>query len=189
MNRTEFINELNEKLVTLSSNDREEAISYYSEIIDDAVEEGKSEKKAIKELGDINDIIKRIIESQETNKSSHNDIFTKRLLFILASPFIFSGIALLISMFLVAYSVILSLYCIVFSTGLITIAYLINFFLVVFTFPAFGIFSIGLSVLSFGMTILIVLGTNKLLYHLNDLSKKSWQGLKIWLRGGFGNEK
>ena len=62
MNKLEFISKLRAKLSGLPKKDVEERLSFYSEIIDDKIEEGKTEEEAVKELGTIESISEQIIK-------------------------------------------------------------------------------------------------------------------------------
>ena len=50
MNKEEFLNSLRKRLKGLPNNEIEERISFYSEMIDDRVEEGMSEEEAILQM-------------------------------------------------------------------------------------------------------------------------------------------
>ncbi|SEG05405.1 Protein of unknown function [Eubacterium ruminantium] len=66
MNKQEFLEELYSKLHELSEEDKKKSIDYYSEIIDDRVEEGMSEEAAVDSLGYIGDIALQILIDNET---------------------------------------------------------------------------------------------------------------------------
>lgn len=63
MTKKEFINELSVKLGALSETDRNEYLDYFSELIDDKLETGITEEKAIKDLGKITEIAENIIKN------------------------------------------------------------------------------------------------------------------------------
>ena len=52
MSKTEFMNDLSMKLDKLTDEDREEYMSFFSELIDDKIEEGLEETSAVESLGD-----------------------------------------------------------------------------------------------------------------------------------------
>ncbi len=58
MNREEFINELNERLN--NNPDKDDIISYYSELISDKIDSGYSESEAVESLGSIDLILENI---------------------------------------------------------------------------------------------------------------------------------
>ncbi len=68
MNKQEFLEELRKGLCGLPSDDIEERISFYNEMIDDRIEEGLTEEEAIKELGDTDEIISQILDDTPLTK-------------------------------------------------------------------------------------------------------------------------
>lgn len=61
MTKNEFIAELSGRLSSFPRNEAEKSISYFSEIIDDKLDDGSSEEQAIESLGDMDDIVKNIM--------------------------------------------------------------------------------------------------------------------------------
>ena len=47
MNKKDFLDALNRRLATLSAQEREKSLLYFSEMIDDRIEEGMSEEEAV----------------------------------------------------------------------------------------------------------------------------------------------
>ena len=85
MNKNEFLELLNKKLNTLSKKEKKERVSFYSEMIDDYIEEGLSEEDAINKIGDINEIVKSInIEVNTENKKKYK--VWELVLLIIGSP-------------------------------------------------------------------------------------------------------
>ena len=60
MNKQEFLMRLSKGLSGLPKDDVEERLSFYSEMIDDRIEEGLSEDAAVSEIGDVDKIISQI---------------------------------------------------------------------------------------------------------------------------------
>ena len=56
-----FIHQLKKKLANLPEKERKKSLAFYSEMIDDAMEDGMSEAEAVKSLGDVNDIARDIL--------------------------------------------------------------------------------------------------------------------------------
>ena len=56
MNKQEFLSLLKQKLSKLPKQEIKERITFYSEMIDDRVEEGLSEEEAVLEIGNIDEI-------------------------------------------------------------------------------------------------------------------------------------
>lgn len=69
MNKEKFLNKIDENLKTIPIIERMKIIQYFNEIIDDHIEDGLTEEQAILSLGDINDIVYGIIESEELKRN------------------------------------------------------------------------------------------------------------------------
>ena len=57
MTKKEFLSSLRSKLQGLPPSDIDERISFYSEMIDDRMDEGKSEEEAVNEIGSVDDVV------------------------------------------------------------------------------------------------------------------------------------
>ena len=57
MTKQQFLSELRSKLQGLPPADIDERVSFYGEMIDDRIDEGKSEEDAIREIGSVDDIV------------------------------------------------------------------------------------------------------------------------------------
>ncbi len=68
MTKNEFTTQLNKLLGGLPQEDIERSITFYSEMIDDSVEDGMNEEEAVEALGDIEDIVINI-KSENTGKT------------------------------------------------------------------------------------------------------------------------
>lgn len=62
MNREEFLQQLKNRLSQLPSEEIEERLDYYNEIIDDMLEDGISEEETIESFGDIGEIAQKIMQ-------------------------------------------------------------------------------------------------------------------------------
>ena len=62
MNKKEFLKELEQRLQGLPKSDIDERLAFYSEMIDDRVEEGKTEDEAIEDIGGIELVVKQIAD-------------------------------------------------------------------------------------------------------------------------------
>lgn len=65
VNKGEFLHELRLKLSALPAEDVDRTVNYYSEIIDDMTEDGKTEEEAIAELESVDEIAQRIISETQ----------------------------------------------------------------------------------------------------------------------------
>ncbi len=123
MNKQEFLMNLHKGLSGLPKDDIEERLNFYSEIIDDKVEEGASEEDAVAGIGDINEIISQIIADIPITKLVKEKITPKKklkafeiVLLILGSPIWFSllvaAFAVILSLYVCLWSLIISLWAI-----------------------------------------------------------------------------
>ncbi len=115
MTKAEFMIQLRKNLSGLPKRDIEDRLNFYSEMIDDRVEEGKTEVEAVLEIGSVEEVSSQIIAEIPFMKIAKERIKSKRrlkaweiVLLVLASPI---WVALLIA----AFSVILSLYAVLWS--------------------------------------------------------------------------
>ncbi len=141
-----FIHQLKKKLANLPEKERKKSLAFYSEMIDDAMEDGMSEAEAVKSLGDVNDIARDILseapfssivkgETQKLkNKCKNSPAFT--VLLIVGSPVwlplllaavicvcavAFSAIAVFASLFISAIAIVVA--------GIVWVGYSVYFFL------------------------------------------------------------
>lgn len=119
MTKNEFIHELNELLYVLPQSEKKRSIDYYSEMIDDRIEDGESEDEATAKIGNPKAIAADIISNiplYDTIKTEINNMRKKNTLLIflavMASPI---WLSLLIVLFAAALSVYISLWSIALS--------------------------------------------------------------------------
>ena len=61
MNKQEFLEQLRSRLSGVPAGDVDERLDFYSEMIDDSIEEGLSEEEAVSQVGTVNDVARQII--------------------------------------------------------------------------------------------------------------------------------
>ncbi len=115
MNKSQFLTELKENLCGLPDNDIQSSLDYYSEIIDDHIEDGFTEEEAIKEIGDLQEISKSILSSTPIIKLVKQRIIAKRQMSILETVLLILGSPIWLSLLVVAFAAILSAYIAVWS--------------------------------------------------------------------------
>ena len=93
MNKEEFIAELKDGLSGLPQNDIDERVLFYTEMIDDRMEEGMSEEEAISGIGSVEEIVSQIISEVPLTKIVKKRITPDRalrtweiVLIVLGSP-------------------------------------------------------------------------------------------------------
>lgn len=77
MNKRQFINELEKRLKVLSDTERNDIINEYSDIIYEKTRNGISEEQAVKEFGNIDSLVKEILESYKINPN-YDERFGKK---------------------------------------------------------------------------------------------------------------
>lgn len=119
MKKQEFLDALRDKISGLPKEDIEERINFYSEMIDDRIEDGKKEENAIKELGAVDKIATQIIAETPFDKIVKNKVKSVGkpstltvVLLALGSPI---WLSLLISAFAVVLSIYVSIWAVVVS--------------------------------------------------------------------------
>ena len=62
MTKSEFFWQLMDKLSGLPDEELQDCLTYYTEMIDDHMENGLSEEEAVTAIGDVDDIVSKILE-------------------------------------------------------------------------------------------------------------------------------
>ena len=93
MTREVFLNSLREKLKGLSPEDIEDRISFYYEMIDDMMDEGKTEEQAVADIGTTDEAVRTIASQTKMSTLVKEKMRTRRsltgwelLLIVLAFP-------------------------------------------------------------------------------------------------------
>lgn len=115
MNKQEFIANLQAKLCGLPKQEVEERLNFYSEIIDDRMEDGLSEEEVVLELGSLDVIAEQIIADIPLTKIAKERIKPKRCLKAWEIILLALGSPIWISLAIATFAVILSLYAALWS--------------------------------------------------------------------------
>ena len=108
MNKQEFISRLRGGLKTLPKNEIDERITFYSEMIDDRIEEGFSEADAVASIGNVDTIISQIISEAAPVKKEKTA--SKRKMKTWEIALIALGFPVWFSLLAAAFAVVISLY-------------------------------------------------------------------------------
>lgn len=136
MNKEIFIKELKKGLKRLPREEKRKQLSYYSELIDDMIEDGMSEAEAVARLGDVKDICDNILKeysiqssSDKTNKPSTGWKVVTIILLVLGSPV---WISILIAIFAVVFAiyvcfwaVVITLFAVAFALAVSSLAMIV----------------------------------------------------------------
>ena len=170
MRKQDFIKELRLNLSFLPKEEIEDRISFYSELIDDKIEEGVKEEDAIKSIGSIDEIINQIIDEMPLSKIAKDKIKPKRklsgleiVLIIVGSPIwlsiLLSLIAVLFSLYIIGWSIVISIWAILISLIAVLVAGIVLTIISLFS----NIYIVALSYL--GAT-LVILGLTILMHYV-----------------------
>lgn len=128
MNKQDFLTILRKGLSGLPKDEIEERLSFYSEIIDDRMEEGLSEEDSIRDLGTTDEIISQIVSDIPLSKIVKEKIKPKKklktwetILLILGSPIwaslLIAATAVIFSLYVASWALIISLWAVFVSFG------------------------------------------------------------------------
>ena len=123
MTKVEFLAQLRKRLSSLPRKDRKERLNFYSEIIDDRMEEGLTEREAVENIGDPEQIAAEIrSELNERPKKEKRPLGAgAKVLIALGSPIwlslLIAAAAVVLSVFVCLFSVWLSLYAVLAALG------------------------------------------------------------------------
>lgn len=119
MNKTDFLHSLTDRLSLLPCEEISDRLDYYSEMIDDRMEDGLTEEEAVAELGTVDDIAAQILSDIPLATLVKGKVKSKRrmtaweiILLVLGSPI---WLSLLIAAFAVVLSLYISLWAVVIS--------------------------------------------------------------------------
>lgn len=168
MSKQEFLGQLRKALSGLPQRDVEERLIFYSEMIEDRMEEGLSEEDAVLAVGAVDEIVAQIVTDTPFAKIAKESIRPKRrlgsgelVLLILGSPVWLSlciaAFAVVLSLYISLWSVILSLWAVFASLALCAVVGVLACIvlgvyghgLAVVAALAAGIVCVGLSLLMF----------------------------------------
>ena len=119
MNKRQFLNKLRGKLNGLSEESINEHIAFFSEMIDDRIEEGVLEDEAVLSVGSVEKIVEQVVADTPFAKIAKQRIKPKRqikvweiILLALGSPI---WLSLIIALIAVIFSVYVSLWSVIIS--------------------------------------------------------------------------
>lgn len=115
MNKEEFLRELEAQLAVLPKSITEESLAFYSEMIDDRIEEGAGEEEAISEIGPVDQIVARIIEDTPVTKLVKEKVKSKGKMKAWEIVFLALGSPIWISLLIALFAIVLSVYIVLWS--------------------------------------------------------------------------
>ena len=168
MTKSIFLITLREKLAGLPKEDVDERISFYEEMINDRMDEGKSEEEAVADIGSVDEVIYEIAQDTPLVKLVKEKIKPKRklktweiILLIVCFPIWFPLAITALILCLVAYLLIwifvIVAYALELALSVSSVTSLIVFFILLFTGEP-NIAYLGLAIMCGGGAVLLVFG-------------------------------
>jgi len=115
MRKEEFLAQLRDGLAGLPQKDIDERVAFYSEMIDDRMEDGVSETEAVSGIGAASEIVSQIITETPLTKIAKQRRKAKRQMKVWEIVLLILGSPVWLSLLIAAFAVALSLYAVLWS--------------------------------------------------------------------------
>lgn len=190
MNKTEFLFELAEKLSPLPFEEIEDSRNYYSEMIDDRMEDGLSEAEAVAAVGDPAEIAAQILAEVPLGKLVKAKLKSRRtlraweiVLLALGSPvwipLLAAALVIILAVYIVIWSIVVSLYAADLALAVSAVACVVAAvpFVTGASIGAFA-FTLGAGLVLAGLAVFLFLGCNLVAKGVLRLGKMVLRGIK-----------
>lgn len=185
-----FLSELKKGLEGFAEEDIQKFVDFYAEMIDDRIEEGKTEEEAVADLGDVNEIIEQIqmemplpklvrAKMKPKHRLSAWEIVLIALGFPIWGSLAISAVAVVFSLFVSLWTVLISLYTVPVSLAASALGCL--FSVVVFAVQGFfaqALFVLGAVLFLIGVAIVTFLACNLTARGCAWCTKMMFRGIK-----------
>lgn len=175
MNKEEFLAKVRAGISSLPQAEIEKSLDYYSEMIDDCIEDGMSEEDAVSSIGTVEETVSQIFSEMPLQtlvgarvKPTHSLRAWEVVLIVLGSPVWLSlaiaAMAVFASFYIAIWSILFAFYCADFAFavgGIAAVAGGIASASVALNIPS-GLFLIGAGMLLIGASVLLFFALNKL---------------------------
>ena len=115
MTKREFLDELKKGLLGIPEEDITRSIEFYSEMIDDRIEDGKTEEEAVVEIGTVKEVVSQILSEIPISKLIKEKVKKRRKLGAFEIVLLVLGSPIWISLLAAAFAVILAVYVVIWS--------------------------------------------------------------------------
>ncbi len=190
MLKQEFLAQLRTGLSGLPQDDIEERLDFYSEMIDDRMEEGLSEEEAVSEIGPVDEVIAQIVAETPLARIVKERLRPKRkikaweiVLLVLGSPvwvpLLIAACAVVLSVYIVVWAVIVCLWAADLTLAVSAVGGVIYGAVLIFRGSFLpGIAMIGAGLACAGLAVFWFFGCMKATRGLLLLTKKIVLGIK-----------
>lgn len=184
MTKADFLRLLERALMQLSEEERQKNLEYYSELLDDMMEEGMTEAEATAKLGSPNQIAQSILQEMPLGKLVSTRMKPKSGWTPLAIVLAVVGSPVWVPLLLATVAIVLAVFVSIWALGFAAVAVVIALAVAVVAAPIFAVraavmtLPLGLMLLGAGLVLLglCVLGGLMAV----ELCKLLWQ-LTVWL--------
>ena len=195
MTKLAFLAELRDRLAGLPGEDIGRSMDFYSEMIDDRMEEGLSEEEAVRAIGSMDDVVAQILMDTSLPKLVKARVRRRRspkigeiILLILGSPIwlplCIVALVLLLVFYLLIWVLALVLYAVDLAIAASALSGLLGAAVQVFSGQlAQGAFLFGGSLVCVGLAVLLFFLCNLVVRGVLILSRKTLRGLKACFIG------
>ncbi len=195
MTKREFLENLADRISALSEGDIKRSLEYYSEMIDDFVEDGLSEEQAVERLGNMDEIVLQILSevplmkivkkrAKDGKKMSGTTVTLLILGFPLWFPLLIAAFAVLLALYVSLWSVIISLWAVFVALVGSSLGMIVTSVIFMLTSRATsGIAMIGALLVCAGLSILFFFANKIATKGICLLTKKSVLGIKYCFVG------
>ena len=192
MKRSEFLEKLKAQLWALPEGDVQNSLDYYSEMIDDRMEDGLPEEEAVAAVGDLDEIVKQILsetprppqvvkpEKKQIPVQDNTKIWMIVLLVLgspLWIPLVVSAVSVVFSVYVSLWSVVISLYAVFIALAASAVGCIVGSFFMIGN-PGTGMVAWGAALVCAGLAILLFMLSNLAAKSLVKLTKWGWNSLK-----------
>ena len=184
MNKQEFLMKLRKALSGLPKDDIDERLTFYSEMIDDQMEDGIPEETAVCEIGTVDEIVAQIIADISLTKLVKEKISPKIKLKLWEIVLIALGSPIWLSLLIAVSAVFLSIYVVTWSAIIALWAVFVSFVLSGLAGIAAGVYyaaggnvltgiaAIGVGSVCTGLSVFMFIGCKAATKGVTDLSGK-----------------
>ena len=200
MKKHEFLEKLKSQLWAMPEADKKRSVDYYAEMIDDRMEDGLSEEKAVEAIGDLDEIIKQILtesprppakvnhaqgeqtqQEQQKQQKQHGMETWMIVLLVLGAPLwiplLASAAGTVISIYVSLWSVVIALYASTLALFAASLGCVLGSF---FMIGSIGTVMVawGAALLCAGLGILFFMLSNLAAKGMIKLTKLAWETCK-----------
>ena len=160
MTKREFLLSLRKCLHGLPAQEVEQQLHYYSEMIDDGIEEGLSEEEAVGQIGDLEEIIDQLPQPEaKKRRLKTGEILLLTLGFPLWLPLLIAAFAVAFSLYVSWWAVVISLWAVFASLAACGLAGIVGGIGFIFGgFRASGLSIIGAALVCMGLSVFLFFG-------------------------------